>query len=554
MGTPTDEHDQHDQHVMKRLGGGRSGQVFLLKQGQRLIARKVFGAEDRLAKLVQYLAFGAPNPYAWDEAAIRCAVLRRTILAQLVAVWFGPRLQVAAAYGYSWNRDHHAWQIDTEYVPGRPPALYHPLRTPTDERHALVHTILNPLQQHLIAAGFDGAVWQAGLGNPVALNNFLLLDDTPPYRFCFIDLESGVPALAPLNPLRLLTFYLPKSVHHGRPLFDDVDVPKLRQYVANHDAALRRRLGAERVKQLVEQIDQLDDAQRQWKATTRTERSIAYQRKKDRLSAAQAAWYRDHPLRWYLREAGRALRQLGYAAAVKVPRQAARWLANVDVRAVLTRWWTLITSLKARAEFARGRVQERMDVWRDRGQLADDDYDTLRAELDTAEASTYMTDFGAHIGMKAAATVLELLVFSSLFAAGVIGGAILVAVIAADGIIYRTLYTLVRSVHAARRLQSPPWVALGVGLLPLIGSLAYPAQMIWSAAGQGDRVARFIVVDTITRLGTSLPIWGGQDTDTEQFFNRLAYRLVGRGDAATEATPADERLPLAAPANLSHTL
>jgi len=33
---------------------------------------------------------------------------------------------------------------------------------------------MKPLQKRLIESGFDGLVWQAGKGNPVALNNFLL--------------------------------------------------------------------------------------------------------------------------------------------------------------------------------------------------------------------------------------------------------------------------------------------------------------------------------------------------------------------------------------------
>ncbi|MCH7863163.1 MAG: hypothetical protein IH998_16205 [Proteobacteria bacterium] len=66
------------------------------------------------------------------------------------------------------------------------------------------------LRTHLERAGFDGLLWQAGIGNPVALNNFLYerADQTQHAdpersdegRWVWIDLESGVPALFPISP------------------------------------------------------------------------------------------------------------------------------------------------------------------------------------------------------------------------------------------------------------------------------------------------------------------------------------------------------------------
>ncbi|MHC4390566.1 MAG: hypothetical protein ACYS22_04515 [Planctomycetota bacterium] len=165
------------------LGAGRSGSVYLDddKEHGRLAA-KVFGSES-VVKLVQVVLLGAPNPYVWSEDAIQCALLRRRVLGPLLRFWFGDDVRVAPA-------------ID----------------------------VMKPLQGHLKAAGFDGMLWQAGLGNPVALNNFMLervREGAGPEtrRWVWIDLESGVPALVPMNPLSLLLFYLPKCFKHGRPLF-----------------------------------------------------------------------------------------------------------------------------------------------------------------------------------------------------------------------------------------------------------------------------------------------------------------------------------------------
>jgi hypothetical protein len=57
---------------------------------------------------------------------------------------------------------------------------------------------------------------------------------------------------------------------------------------------------------------------------------------------------------------------------------------------------------------------------------------------------------------------------------------------------------------------------------PTIGNLAYPCQLIYSAAGNQKKVAQFIVYDFFTRLGAKVPGWGGEDTLTEHFFNHCA--------------------------------
>ena len=104
----------------------------------------------------------------------------------------------------------------------------------------LVQNVMKPLQGLLLAAGFDGLAWQAGYGNPVATSNFLLeTTETGEQRWVWVDLESGVPALFPANPILLFSFYLQRTLVNGRPLYDDVDVPKLRRYIEdNRDALL----------------------------------------------------------------------------------------------------------------------------------------------------------------------------------------------------------------------------------------------------------------------------------------------------------------------------
>ncbi len=71
-----------------------------------------------------------------------------------------------------------------------------------------------------------------------------------------------------------------------------------------------------------------------------------------------------------------------------------------------------------------------------------------------------------------------------------------------------------------------PWIALIIGLIPTVGTMAYPCQIIYSAKGRKRKIAQFIIYDFFTRIGKKIPIWGGEDTHTEHFFNRLADQLA----------------------------
>jgi hypothetical protein len=66
-----------------RLGRGRSGEVWLVEADGRAYAEKVFYG-DTLANFIHYVTSGAPNPYIWNEDAVRAAYERRRILKALL--------------------------------------------------------------------------------------------------------------------------------------------------------------------------------------------------------------------------------------------------------------------------------------------------------------------------------------------------------------------------------------------------------------------------------------------------------------------------------------
>ncbi|MBU4284394.1 MAG: hypothetical protein KJ968_04765, partial [Nanoarchaeota archaeon] len=70
------------------LGRGRSGVVFHDRDNTgRDIAIKLF-SENLITTFLHYLVSGAPNPYVWNEDAVKSAHFRRSVLKELVDYWF----------------------------------------------------------------------------------------------------------------------------------------------------------------------------------------------------------------------------------------------------------------------------------------------------------------------------------------------------------------------------------------------------------------------------------------------------------------------------------
>ena len=508
---------------MQILGRGRSGVVMRSQDAAgRLLARKIF-VSDPLIKLVHYFFSGAPNPYIWSAPAIRSAVLRRRILDVLVEFWFGAKLRVARGFDHAWNEQFLAFEMHCELIDGRHVALHHPF-TP-QQNHELweLRKLMKLLQRRLTEAGFDGLVWQAGRGNPVALNNFMYEDTGK--RWVWIDLESGVPALIPINPLDLLLFYLPKSLRHRGPLFDDVDIGKLRGYLDANRRGLEDQFGASCWGELNTDIKALERDQREWKSLARHRRSIAYRLAKCHISQTQADWYALRPLRWYRLELTRGLRS-GLRGIVGSLRWIVHKLANINLKSVLRACCLLAWSQEYRDRLARDYVALRVARWEKRRQLTETQASQLRDDLEKEEASSYLSDFGVHVAVKPLVKVLQWWLLPALWAMGAINLTMLGLLAVSGGAIVRTLYTLGRLIQSARAGCEKPWIALIVGVIPMVGNLAYPVQIIFSGAHKHAKVAQFMLYDTFSQFGRLVPIWGGCDTLTEHLFNRCPDVLV----------------------------
>jgi hypothetical protein len=521
----------------KALGAGRSGQVFLIETERGAIARKQFSG-DSLASLVHYVLLGADNPYIWNEDFLQCGYYRRKILEHLVPYWFGPQLTIARAIAAEWNPEHKLNQLDAEFIPGRNPALRQPLdlERSRQDLQMLTQTIMKPLQKRLAESGFDGLVWQAGKGNPVASNNFLILDragDDSPIEtlgdrtFVWIDMESGVPALFPLNVLTLFTFYLPKCFQHRTFLFDDVDLKKLSLYVYKHELDLKHRLGQEVYGELLSHIEALSHYQAQWRSLNRLQRGVFCQLRQGKITEAKANYYLQRPILWIVKTLKDAVVKAMRKFCVDLPVKIFNKIREMEGWTLLKNFVKLLFSGHYRTQVARDYVVRRIEVWYERDQLTADEVENLFVRLDRESGSDYISDFGVHLGMKVFVKAVEYGLFPLIYLAGYINELTLAIVILMGGALSRTVYTGFRIVQATLAQKEVPWLAFWVGMIPLmIGNLAYPCQMLYSASGQRGKVAGFVVYDTFTRIGGAIPIWGGEDTLTEHFFNQGASHVL----------------------------
>lgn len=518
-----------------QLGRGRSGIVFLdASPDGTAIARKVF-IDGLAARVVNYFFSGAPAAYGWNEDAITSAYYSREIVSNLVEYWFGDRLKVAKARGFRWNEKHRAYELETEFIDGRHASLHHPFSQQNEnELSDLVNNIMKPLQERLIESGFDGLVWQAGKGNPVAPNNFMLEKSPNENRWAWIDLESGVPAMFPLNPLSYL-FYLRKSLKHRRALFDDVDIEKLAKYVLDHQAELTNALGTGRVQKLFDNLYGLSVAQLNWKSRKRVDRSIEHSLKKGKISESQSEFYSRHHGLWYGREGARIAGESAVKLLADLPFAALDKLSLSLYQFMNSSPWKLVLSQRHRTEMIREFVGDRISSWEKRKQLSQEEAAYLRRQLDHESTTAYLTDLGFNFAIKIFEPALVGSVAASLYANGAVDLQTSLAIVLLGGSVTRTAYTggrIILDTIKSGTFKSIPQnvsrraVALVIGTIPTYGNAAYPAQMVYSGSTESRNLGKFLLYDLHSEIGSKVPIWGGKDTGTEHFFNRIPSVLL----------------------------
>jgi hypothetical protein len=510
---------------LQRIGSGRSAIVYRKRTAKGDIVHKRFGG-DSAARLVMQVLTGAPSPYEWNRDAVQCALLRRKILRVLLRFWFDGKVSTPRPLNIRATESPRAFSLQMEYVRGKHLPLWHGLgKSHPDRLRRLLADVMQPLQQRLKDAGFVGLIWQAGLGNPVAAGNFMLRNGHRE-RWSWVDLESGVPALFPLNPSSLFGFYLPECLRRRRVLFDDVDIATLRGYLGQIGGQLNDKLGAGVAERLNQLVMQLEYHQTCWKSLSRTQAGVGYYRSQQRFGLERAAWYEQHPVAWNLKLlsdaltataewAFRTLRQLFQPATLALLLQAVIGCGRYFL------------FQRTREHWAKRYVHRRIAHWRNRRFLTRRLRRELWSESKTDESLQCVNDLLVHTASKLPAKILQCGLIPLLVAVGWMGASTAAVLLLASGPLLRTMYTAWRCTHAIVSRKRIPWVAFLTGLLPIVGTAAFAWQFLyWNAKSpQQNQLPQFLVADTFATIGRNIPIWGGQDSLVEAWFNRLPRPL-----------------------------
>jgi|GEM_PF-549380 len=194
-----------------------------------------------VVRIIYWLAFQAKFPYIGNRMALEAAGHRRIVAGLLTKHRFGKDL-VAPVLAV--NERDGKFEFVTEYVAGK-----------ESENDDTAKEFLGQVSEIFAEAGLS--VWQVNAHNPHAHTNLIRTSDG---EFKIIDLESS-----------LATPFLPKGQRRSAikagnfPVFDDVDLPRLRGYVAANSAALHASLGAQGVATLQQAAEKLEESIRAWK-------------------------------------------------------------------------------------------------------------------------------------------------------------------------------------------------------------------------------------------------------------------------------------------------
>jgi len=195
-----------------------------------------------LVRILYWIAFQAKFPYETNAAALQSGKYRRQIASLLTTHRFGKDLVAPVT---TIDCGHGNCRFVTEYIPGE-----------VAKNDAPAQKFLGEVSELFSEAGLS--VWQVNPRNPHAHTNLIL---TPEGDYKIIDLESAVISLFPAPG------QFRSSLKSGNlPIFDDIDFPRLRNYISTNEAALVTTIGTDGVEALTHATDHAEEAITAWKA------------------------------------------------------------------------------------------------------------------------------------------------------------------------------------------------------------------------------------------------------------------------------------------------
>ena len=195
-----------------------------------------------LVRILYWMAFQAKFPYETNSAALESGKYRRQIASLLTKHRFGKDLVAPVT---SIDCGHGNCSFVTEFIPGT-----------LAENDEPAQKFMAEVSESFAEAGLS--VWQVNPRNPHAHTNLIL---TPEGDYKIIDLESAVISLFPAPG------QFRSSLKSGNlPIFDDIDFPRLRNFISTNEGPLVTSVGTDGVRALKHATDHAEEAINTWKA------------------------------------------------------------------------------------------------------------------------------------------------------------------------------------------------------------------------------------------------------------------------------------------------
>jgi len=188
-----------------------------------------------------------------------------------------------------------------------------------------------------------------------------------------------------------------------------------------------------------------------------------------------------------------------------------RWLTDPAYRQQRqTRMFLFCVSGRFQRELGRIYIRSRIRAWQQEQRLGEGEVQRLQAQLDHPSVDEYVRGFGMHVGLKLLMPFVMSLKVGGAAASVASGNPFYFLFMLMLVPMLRTAITLWRKVATARPMADYR-DALLVGILPIVGSIAYPVQMHCKF----PELSLFLLRDFASRLGRVIPIYGGKDSRTE---------------------------------------
>lgn len=188
-----------------------------------------------------------------------------------------------------------------------------------------------------------------------------------------------------------------------------------------------------------------------------------------------------------------------------------RWLSDSAYRQQRqTRMFLFCVSGHFQRELGRLYIRSRIRVWQQEQRLSEVEVQQLNAQLDNHGVDEYVRGFGMHVGLKLLMPFVMSLKVGGAAASVASGNPFYFLFMLMLVPILRTAITLWRKFATARPMADYR-DALLIGILPVVGSIAYPVQMNCKFPD----LSQFLLRDFASRVGRWLPIYGGKDSRTE---------------------------------------